>query len=780
MENEFIEKFKGLTSEEVEDRKSKGLVHTDVTVPTKSIKQIILDNTLTPFNFLNFGLVAVIIVAGLIAGDIFTGLKNCLFIGTVFFNMFISMFNEIRSKKIVDKLSLLDEAKILVVRDGKKQEIDKEEVVLDDVILLRTGSQVVLDSEILDGECFVNESFITGEDEPVLKLVGDTVLSGSFIISGNICTKVLHIGEDNYTSKISKDAKYVKELNSELMHSLDKVIKTISYAIVPIGLLLVITQISIPNTTLSDALLSSVGALIGMIPDGLILLTSSVLAVSVYRLAKQNVLVQELYCIETLARVDMLCLDKTGTITEGTMEVVDYKLEEGVEDKEFLTLLDSYCHSVDDISPTMNAIRDRFETKKGVKFKNAKVTQFSSEKKYSSVDLGKEKYYLGAYDFILKGKNKVYDEYSNNYRVILLARKVDSKMMPLGVILIQDKIRDSAKTTIEYFKKQGVQIKVISGDNPATVSGIAKRVDIDGWDKYIDLNTVTTHKELKEAFKNYTIFGRVKPNQKKELMKIAKELGHTVAMTGDGVNDVLALKEADCSIAMASGTEATRNVSQLVLMDSNFDSLPHVVYEGRRTINNISRSAALFLVKTIYTMLITVTLIVIGLNYPFKPIHLSLMNLITIGAPSFILAMEPNKERIQGNFLSLVVQRAFPISLTIYSVIIILLMISDSIGFSTDEVSTIAVLLNTIIMLIYQYKLCVPFNKIRATMFGTLTTLFIIEILFFKDFFMLSSFTPELIFVTILLLILGILLWNLYNKMLSFCKKYAKKYLRKV
>ena len=780
MEKDFIEKFKGLTKEEVEERVSKGLVHHDVTVPTKSIKQIILDNTLTPFNFLNFGLVAVIIVAGIIAGDIFTGLKNCLFIGTVFLNMFISTFNEIRSKKIVDKLSLLDEAKVSVIRDGKKHDIDKEEVVLDDLVILRTGSQVVLDSEILDGECFVNESFITGEDEPVPKKAGDTVLSGSFIISGNICTKVLHIGEDNYTSKISKDAKYVKELNSELMHSLDKVIKTISYVIIPIGLLLVITQVRIPNTSLSDALLSTVGALIGMIPDGLILLTSSVLAVSVYRLAQQNVLVQELYCIETLARVDMLCLDKTGTITEGSMEVVTYKLEEGTDDKEFKDLLDSYCHSVDDISPTMSAIREKFETKNGTPFKVKKLNAFSSEKKYSSVDLGNVEYYLGAYDFILKGKNKIYDEYSNDYRVILFSKKKDGKMIPLGVILIQDKIRESAKTTIEYFKKQGVQIKVISGDNPATVSGIAKRVNIDNWDKYVDLSTITTRRELKEAFQNYTIFGRVKPNQKKDLMQIAKELGHTVAMTGDGVNDVLALKEADCSIAMASGTEATRNVSQLVLMDSNFDSLPHVVYEGRRTINNISRSAALFLVKTIYTMLITVTLIFLGLNYPFKPIHLSLMNLITIGAPSFILAMEPNNERIKGNFLSLVVQRSFPISLTVYTMVIILLMISDSLGLTLDEISTICVLLNTTIMLIYQYKLCVPFNTIRKLMFGSLTTLFLIEIIFFRDFFMLADFSVELVFITLLLLILGLLVWKFYNMSLAYCKKNGRKYLRKV
>ena len=775
------EKIKGLTSKEVEERVSKGLVHTDVTVPTKSIKQIILDNTLTPFNFLNFGLVAAIIVAGLIANDIFSGLKNCLFIGTVFFNMAISIFNEIRSKKIVDKLSLLEEAKVTVIRDSKRKDIDKEEVVLDDVVLLKTGSQVMLDSKVLDGECLVNESLITGEDDPILKMKGDTVLSGSFVISGNVATKVIHIGEENYTSKISKDAKYVKDLNSELMHSLDKVIKGISYLIIPIGLLLFISRASVPGTTVSTAILGAVGALIGMIPDGLILLTSSVLAVSVFRLAQRKVLVQELYCIETLARVDMLCLDKTGTITEGVMEVVDTKLEDGVDEKEFKELLNNFCHSVEDVSPTMSAIRDKFETKSGKPFNYTKVNPFSSEKKYSSVVVDNVEYFLGAYDFILKDKNPVYDTYSLNYRVILFARKEKSKMIPLGVILIQDKIRDSAKNTIKYFKEQGVQIKVISGDNPATVSNIAKRVDIDGYDKYIDLSTCNTHEELKEAFKKYTIFGRVKPNQKKELMIIAKELGHTVAMTGDGVNDVLALKEADCSIAMASGTEATRNVSQLVLMDSNFDSLPHVVYEGRRTINNISRSASLFLVKTIYTMLISVTIILLGTQYyAFNPIHLSLMNLITIGAPSFILAMEPNNERIKGSFLSMVIQRSAPISFTIYTMIIVLFFVADGLNMEQSEVSTICVLVTTVIMLIYQFRLCIPFNWIRRTMFISLSILFTIEVLFFRSFFDLSEFTIEIVFLTILLLTLGILMWYFYNMMLRFLKKNVKKYIKRV
>ena len=764
----------GLTTVEVEQRIKEGLVHKDVTVPTKSIRNIIKDNLFTPFNFLNFGLAFCIILAG--------SIKNLLFIGTVIFNMLISMVQEIRAKKIVDKLSLLDQSKVVAIRNGSRVEIDKEEIVLDDLISLKTGDQVVVDSIVKEGELLVNESFITGEDVPILKKHDDLVLSGSFIVSGNAILKVEHIGEDNYTSKISKDAKYVKKLNSELMVSLNRVIKTISFFIIPVGLLLFFNQLSIPGTSINDATINTCAALIGMIPDGLILLTSTVLAVSVYRLGQVNVLVQELYCIETLARVDVLCLDKTGTITEGYMEVVDMIPEKGVDEKEMKHLLDKYCHSIVDYSPTMKAIETKYKTKKGTPFNYDKINPFSSEKKYSSIELADVTYYLGAYDFILDERNPIYDKYSEEYRTILLAKKEFNKSIePLGVILVQDKIRDSAKNTISYFKEQGVTVKVISGDNPVTVSHIAKRVGIDGYDKYVDVSKLETKEALKNAYLNNTIFGRVKPNQKKILIQIIKELGHTVAMTGDGVNDVLALKEADCSIAMASGTEASRNVSQLVLMDSNFDSLPQVVLEGRRTINNISRSASLFLTKTMYTMLLVLGALLFAYNYPFKPIHLSLMNLITIGAPAFILALEPNKDRIQGSFLSLVIERALPISLTVFTIVLLSAELGPlmPIPFNTDEISTVCVLLTTIIMLIYQFRICIPFNTIRKVMFVTLCLIFIVEIFFFKGFFSLASITPELVFFTSMLLVLGILLWKFYKLALDYIKKSYRIYIKK-
>lgn len=759
---------KGLTKKEIEKRIKEGYVHKDTTVPTKSIKQIIKGNFFTLFNFLNFGLALAILLSG--------SVKNILFLGTVFLNMFISIFQEIRAKKIVDKLSLLSSSKVRVIRDGKALEIDKEEVVLDDIIMLRCGDQVLLDSIVMHGEALVNESFITGEDSPIEKKKNDMVLSGSFITGGSIIAKVEHIKDDNYTSVISKDAKYLKKLNSELMNSLNRIIKYISFAIIPVGLLFFWTQIIIPGNNIKTATINTAAGLIGMIPDGLILLTSTVLAVSVIRLSKYKVLVQELYCIETLARVDVLCLDKTGTITEGIIEVKEIRIENGYSYEEITSILDSLCHTLDDTSPTMNALRDKFETKNGKPFDYIKINPFSSDKKYSSVKLKDKEYFLGGYDFILKDSNPIYDEFAKENRVLLLAVEIDGIRKPLCTILMQDKIRKSAKETIEYFKKQGVTIKIISGDNPITVSHIAKRVGLEDYDKYVDMSKVDMN-NLEEVYKNNTIFGRVKPNEKKELIMLIKKLGHTVAMTGDGVNDVLALKEADCSIAMKSGSEASRNVSQLVLMDSNFDSLPHVVLEGRRTINNIGRSASLFLTKTMYTILIVTTLLFLRYNYPFYPIHLSLMNFITIGAPAFVLALEKNDERIKGRFLVKVIERAFPISLTVFTSIIFLLFVGDRISLSQEEIGTISVFITTTIMLIYQYKLCIPFNLIRRLLFGTMCTIFIIELLFFREFFSLATFNTQMIILTTLLIIFSVLIWNIYSKSLKYLRKYYRLYI---
>ena len=768
----------GLTNEEISKRIEENLVHKDVSVKTKSIKDIIRTNFFTLFNFLNFGLALAILLVG--------AYKNLLFMGTVLANMFISIFQEIRAKKIVDRLSLISETKVTVIRNGKRNDISKDEIVLDDLTILRLGNQVVVDSIVMSGSCLVNESFITGEEKPIEKKNGDMILSGSFIVSGTVVAKVEHIGEENYTSIISKDAKYLKKVNSELMDSLNKVIKYLSFSILPIGLLLFLNQLGIEGNSFETAVVNTAAGLIGMIPDGLVLLTSTVLVVSVMKLSKYNVLVQELYCIETLARVDVLCLDKTGTITEGVMEVKDIIVENGFTKEYVYELMNLLCHTFDDISPTMNAVRSEFEkefnftqTTKSSPSKTHlhadKVNSFSSDRKYSSAVFGGVTYYLGAPEFIVENPFENVPDLSD-YRILLLAKEENGQKEKIAFILIQDKVRREAKKTLKFFKEQGVDIRIISGDNPITVSKIAKRVGISNYKSYIDLSKLDNLGEIKKDLSKYAIFGRVRPEQKKELVKMFKRLGHTVAMTGDGVNDVLALKEADCSIAMASGSDAARNVSQLVLLDSNFDSLPRVVREGRKTINNIGRSASLFLVKTIYTVMLVATLLFTSYNYPFKPIHLSLMNLITIGAPAFVLALESNNERVNGSFLSNVVANALPTSLTIFVVLLSFLSLGTKVGLTIDEKSTIAVILTTIIMLIYQFKLCVPFNKLRILLFSTMCSIFAIELIFFKNFFSLSYLTETAVFILIIFIILALLLWKFFTYMFDYVKYNYRKY----
>ncbi len=650
----------GLTKEEVEERIKENKVNYDTSLPTKSIKTIVRENIFTLFNLINILLGVAVFCVG--------SYKNLLFLIVIFCNTAISIIQEINSKKAVDKLSILAQAKVNCIRDGEKQEIGINSIVLDDLLMLETGNQIVADSIILEGEVEVNESFITGESDVIYKRKGDTLLSGSFVVSGKCKAEVIHIGDENYTSKISSGAKYVKKVNSEIMKSLNGIIKIVSIAIVPIGILLFFNQLGLTENSFKNAVVNTVAAIIGMIPEGLVLLTSTVLAVSVIRLSKRKVLVQELYCIETLARVDTLCLDKTGTITEGTMEVNDI-IEITKSKEELEEILSEISSASDDNNSTIEAIRAKYKNKQ--KWKVINKIPFSSQKKWSGVCFkDKGSYIIGAPEFVLREKYDEYKEriekYSNDYRVIIVAnsegdfieKELPDKLEVLGFVLISDVIRKEASKTLKYFKEQGVNIKIISGDNPITVSKIAKRAGVENSEKYINMQEIKTKEQLEKAAKEYTIFGRVTPVQKKELVQALKKEGHTVAMTGDGVNDVLALKEADCSIAMASGSDATRNVAELVLLDSNFASMPEIVLEGRRTINNIERSATLFLVKTIYASILAIIFLFVNMPYPFMPIQLTLISTVTIGIPSFVLALEPNKERIKGKFLRNVISRA--------------------------------------------------------------------------------------------------------------------------
>lgn len=788
---EKIERFnpdinKGLTYEQVKKRKEDNLVNYDTSVPTKSIKRILFENFFTLFNFLNLFLALAIFLVG--------SYKNMLFMIIVIINTAISTIQEIHSKRVIDKLSIIAESKAKVIRDGKKEEIHINDIVLDDILELNTGNQISTDSIILDGKVQVNESCITGEPDSILKKVGDTLLSGSYIVSGKCIAKVEHIGEENYTAKISSGAKYVKKINSEIMISLRKIIRVLAFAIIPIGITLFYTQLHIQALSLQDAVVKTVAAVIGMIPEGLVLLTSTVLAVSVIRLSKSKVLVQELYCIETLARVDTLCLDKTGTLTEGIMEVKDFIPLSKSKDEMF-NILSNIAISSDDENSTIEAIRAYFNNTSKAFTVNQKI-DFSSDTKWSGINFKEEgSYVIGAPEFVLKNDFKLYkdkiDKYSKDYRVLILAHSSDTfknnklpdNLNVIGIVLISDKIRKEASNTLKYFKEQGVDIKIISGDNPLTVSKIAKQVGIDEYDNYIDMSTLKSDDEIKNIATKYTIFGRVTPTQKEGLIKSFKSNGKTVAMTGDGVNDILALKTADCSIAMANGSDATKNVSQLILLDSNFASMPKVVYEGRRTINNIERSASLFLVKTIYSTILALMFLFMQETYPFIPIQLTLISTVTIGIPSFILALEPNKERVKGNFLKNVISKSLPAGITVAISIFIISILNQN-GYIPDEqYSSLSVIATGICGIILLFTLSktrkgentkLPISIFRFSLAIILTIIFIIGLTEFNWFFNISPILPminKIILITIFSIINFIIFTFIFKKILKIEKE---------
>lgn len=735
----------GLTSEQVNERVLSNLVNYNDAPPTKTVKQIIMSNFFTYFNFINVVLGAAIIGAGIYGNQLFDALKNCLFMGVIICNSIISIIQEIISKKIIDKLSVLAEAKVIGIRNGKEVTLGIEEIVLDDVLKLSLGNQVVTDSVILEGDIEVNESFLTGEVDPIPKHAGDMILSGSFIVSGSCYVKVEHIGRDNYISTISSEAKYNKKVNSVIMTSFERMLKVLSVFIVPVGALLFTNQLVVTNYDITASIFNTVGALIGMIPEGLLLLTSSVMAVSVVRLSKYHVLVQQLYCIETLARVDVICLDKTGTITEGAMEFVDAVVLDGVSKAQLDEVLCNVSYAFDNMNATMEAIQLHYPSR-GI-WSISDKQEFSSSRKYSAVSFDERgTFYIGAPEFVLKSDYSKYqsviDKYTD-YRVLVVAfnkenlSKGPDNLMVLGFILIQDKIRKEAPDTLRYFKEQGVRVKIISGDNFKTVCSIAKRaglVDARGMDA-----SLLNKDNIDEMLEKYDVFGRVTPEQKKMIIESLQRKGHTVAMTGDGVNDVLALKKADCSIAMASGSDAAKNVSQLVLLDSNFASMPEVVAEGRRTINNVERSASLLLIKTIFTCILVVICIVMQSEYFYLPIHLSLITTCTISIPSFVLALEPNHNRVRGKFMLKVVGKSVPAALTVVFNVVMIVLFRNQFNLDSDLTSTLIVIMTGTTGFIFLSRLCRPFNWFRGGLFFFLVSLFIYIVMFHSDFFDLSQ-----------------------------------------
>ena len=759
----------GLNKEQVQNRIKEKQVHQDTMVTTKSIKEILLSNIFTLFNILNLVLGFFIVSTG--------SYKNLLFLGVVFCNTVISMYQEIHAKRIIDKLAIISSSKVTLIRNGKEEKHNINEIVLDDIISYSLGNQVIVDSIIREGTVEVDESFITGESDTIIKEKGEMLLSGSFVVGGSCLASVEHIGDDNYTNQISKEAKYIKEINSEIMKTMHKIIKVISIVIVPLGILLFFQQMHLDGNTINDSIINTVAAIIGMIPEGLILLTSTVLAVSSVRLANKKVLVQELYCIETLARVDTICLDKTGTITEGTMEVLDMISFKG-EDYPLLDVFTAIANYNQDKNATALALKEKFVGK--TKYEMIEKLDFSSKRKYSGMTFKEHgTYLLGAPEILTKDK-KILEEVHkySDYRVLLLVHTLEScknessNKEPIAMLIIRDKLRKSAPKTLKYFKAQGVDVKIISGDSIETVSKIATRAGLSSLNA-LDMSTITKEDNLKELVEKYNIFGRVTPSGKKDLILALKANGHTVAMTGDGVNDVLALKEADCSLVMASGSDAARSVSQLVLLDSNFDAIPKIVNEGRRSINNLERSATLFLTKTIYSTLLAILFIFIRMSYPFQPIQLSLNSIVAIGIPSFILALEPNHNRVQGRFIINVIRKSIPAALTIIVNIISVMIFTHLFHFSEEYASTMSIFLLAFTGFLLLFKICYPFNYIRGILFGTLIGIFLGGVIGLPKLFEIVVLTPFMFLFVGLLCLLDI---PLFKMLTLLCEKKIFKY----
>ncbi|CVH76688.1 putative cation-transporting ATPase F [Coriobacteriaceae bacterium CHKCI002] len=712
----------GLSAAEVAERTARGEVNVDAGVRTRSVRQIVRENTLTLFNAINVILAVFVLITG--------SYKNMLFMVVIVCNTLIGIVQEIRSKRTTDRLSIVASSKASVLRDGALVELPLDALVRDDIIELGRGDQIPADSVVVKGSCDVNESLLTGESTLVKKRPGDELMSGSYLNAGTVRARVVHVGAENYAAKISAEAKQHKAVNSEIMNSLNSIIKFVSFIILPLGALLFARQHFLTGTETNEAILSTVSALVGMIPEGLILLTSTVLAVAVVRLAKSRVLVQQLYCIETLARVDTLCLDKTGTITTGKMEVAAVCPVPGVPQTMVDMAFASIARADEDPNETAQAIVEHFAGADAAVLHASRVVPFSSDKKWSGAvfDDGSA-YVMGAGQFILGDALSAVADQQNELaadaRVLLLAQvdgfdeegDIVGAPKPLGFIAIHDQIRATAAQTVRYFKEQGIDLKVISGDDPRTVSGIAAKVGVPRAEDYVDATTLVTDDDIAAAIERYSVFGRVKPEQKKAFVVALQAKGHIVAMTGDGVNDTLALKQADCSVAMAAGSDAARNVAQLVLVDNDFAAMPKVVAEGRRSINNLQRSASLFLVKTLLSMTLAVVFVFLPWQYPFQPIQMTLISAFTIGLPSFVLALEPNKDRIKGRFLENVIVKSIPGAVcAVLTILIVNVVGYNVLRIDYEHVSTLCVLLTAWIGALLIIRLSVPFTPIRAAL----------------------------------------------------------------
>lgn len=742
----------GLTSEEVRERIDKGLTnHTDISTQ-KTVGQIVKSNLLTYFNLIFLILTVLLCIVG--------SFRNLTFLPVIIGNTVIGIFQELRAKKTLDKMSMLNAPHSIVVRDGEQQKIQSEELVKDDIIILSAGNQICADATVLSGSISVNEALLTGESDEIKKKSGDRLMSGSFVVSGQCYAKLDKVGNESYISQLTAQAKAMGDgEQSEMIRYINKLVKWVGIIIIPVGIILFCQAYIMNGETFKKSVVSMVAAVLGMIPEGLYLLTTVALALSTIRLAKKQVLLHDMKSIETLARVDVLCVDKTGTITEPGMQVTELVISGRCGDAEmdkraFAHLLADYSAVIEDNNATMEAIRAyvaKNEIEKGSRTL-LKTQPFTSANKYSKVSFVEGDYMLGAPEFIMKDRyediSEEIEEYqSKGYRVLLMAEQSGSSAMadtenaadtdksgqqapgvkgaadmassragmvsPIGYIVLSNPIRENAESTFTYFKEQGVAIKVISGDNPATVSEVAKRAGIDGAENYVDASTLASEKDITEAVDKYTVFGRVTPKQKQLIVRALQKQKHTVAMTGDGVNDILAMKDADCSIAMASGSEAAAQAAQTVLLDSDFGRMPYVVFEGRQVVNNIQRSASLFLVKNIFSLLMAIFSAVFAITYPLEPSQISLISMFTIGLPGFLLALEPNRNRIEGNFMANVMLKALPAGLTDVLSVGALVICGQVFNLPSEDIATAGTMLLAVVGFMIIIKISHPFNKMK-------------------------------------------------------------------
>ena len=800
----------GLTDEQVNERIEQGKVNADENPNTRTYKQIVRENTLTFFNFLNLVLLILVLMVG--------SYKNAFFVGIIIINTLIGIAQEIRAKKTIDKLAILTAKKSIVIREGKKWTVPTEDLVLDDLVCLKTGDQVPADAKVLEGSVEVNESLLTGESDNLPKNVGDELFSGSFVTSGEACCQIIHVGKDNYAAQITSEAKEFKRHNSELKNSLNAILKVISIIIVPLGALLFYKQYYIVENTFKASVVSMVAGVLGMIPEGLVLLTSVALTLGALVLANKKTLVQELYCIETLARVDTLCLDKTGTITEGTMCVgrvepwSESLLRNLTEDKEepdeggmlqdqeiqpenaetqnpdtgsqteadqaeitdetavlqdiheIEDMMGNLMYVLKDQNATIDALRKRFPTKTSMTPEH--IIPFSSDRKYSgAVFEDRGTYLMGAAQFLFpEGREEILEvcqKYAQEgLRVLTLAHssqmaegtELPADLEPVALLLLTDVIREEAPDTLKFFDSQEVDLKVISGDDPVTVSAIAKRAGLKNAESYVDATTLETEEDLEEAVSKYSVFGRVTPQQKKEMVQALQKQGHTVAMTGDGVNDVLALKEADCSIAMAQGSDAAKNIANVVLLDSNFASMPHIVNQGRRVVNNIRTAASMFLIKTMFSVMLSLLTIFFGNTYPFEPIQMSLISACAVGIPTFLLAQENNYDKIDHTFLRHVFLNAFPEAITISSCVFAIMLVCQNVYHSNAMLSTACVLVTGWNYMAALKTVYAPLNTYRKVIIYGMQFIFFAAAVMFQKLLALGSLDFGLIILVFILM----------------------------